>query len=86
MPMPVKIIMDDLHFIADMLRESGRFDEAYGVDALESAANTAGHHVYTWDEVAAHVRDSIAAVTASHTLDEDVLELIHAALSKPRNL
>lgn len=84
MPAPVKVIMDDLDFIASCLRDEGRYEEAIGVGTLEEAANRAGHHVYTWDGVADAVRAALPAIQgSSEPLGEDTLELVTAALSKP---
>ncbi len=80
MAAPVKLIMDDLRFIGDELRDVGRFEEALNIDILIEAANRAGHQVYTWEGVTEAVRNSLAAVR----FDEDALDLINAALSRPR--
>lgn len=80
MAMPVKLIMDDLQFIRDELRDASRFEEAQHMDTLIEAANRAGHEVYTWEGVTEAVRYSMTHVR----FDEDVLDLINAALSRPR--
>lgn len=79
MAAPVKLIIDDLQFIGDELRDVGRFKEALNVDILIEAANRAGHEVYTWEGVAEAVRNALTAVR----FDEDALDLINAALSRP---
>lgn len=86
MPAPVKTIMDDLEFIASCLRNEGRYGEAISVGILEEAANRAGHHSYTWDGVSDAVRSAIPAIQgSSDPLGEDTLELVTAALSKPKD-
>ena len=80
MAAPVKLIIDDLQFIGDELRDIGRFEEALNVDILIEAANRAGHEVYTWEGITEPVRNALAAVR----FDEDALDLINAALSRPR--
>lgn len=80
MAAPVKLIMDDLQFIGDELRDVGRFEEALNIDHLIEAANRAGHYVYTWEGVTEAVREALRSVR----FDEDVLDLINAALTRPR--
>ena len=80
MSAPVKLIIDDLQFIGDELRDIGRFEEALNVDILIEAANRAGHEVDTWEGITEAVRNALAAVR----FDEDALDLINAALSRPR--
>ena len=82
MAAPAKLIMNDLQFIGDELRDVGRFEEALNVDILIEAANRAGHEVYTWEGVTEAVRKALTAVR----FDEDALDLIDAALSRPREL
>jgi len=78
---PVKHIMDDLQFVRDSLRDEGRFTEALDIDILIEAANRAGHQVYTWEGVAESVRASMPPLA----INDDVKELIDAALSPPRS-
>ena len=80
MAAPAKLIMDDLQFIGDELRDIGRYEEALNTDILIEAANRAGHEVYTWEGVTEAVRYSLNHVH----FGEDVLDLINAALSRPR--
>lgn len=80
MAAPVKLIMDDLYFIAGELRDIGRFEEALNIDILLEAANRAGHESYTTEGVTKAVRE---ALTHVH-FEEDALDLIDAALSRPR--
>lgn len=81
MATPAKRIMDDLQFIGDELRDIGRFAEALDLDVLVEAANRAGHYVYTWDGVISAVRESMTKLT----FQEDVRDLIEAALIRPRS-
>lgn len=80
MPTPAKLVMDDLQFIGDELRAVGRFEEALHMDTLIEAANRAGHESYTWEGVTEAVRYSLSHVH----FEEDALDLINAALTRPR--
>lgn len=80
MPAPVKTIMDNLYIVRESLVDDERFEEANIMDILIEAANRAGHQVYTWEGVTEAVRNSLAAVR----FDEDALDLINAALTRPR--
>jgi len=81
MAAPVKVIMDDLQFIRDALCDEGRYEDALNMDTLIEAANRAGHQVYTWDGVVDAVRSSLSHVA----FGDDVLDLINAALSRPKS-
>lgn len=80
MAAPAKLIMDDLQFIGDELRDIGRYEEALNTDILIEAANRAGHEVYTWEGVTEAVRKALSPLR----FDEDALDLINAALTRPR--
>lgn len=82
MAAPAKHIMDDLQFIGGELRDAGRFEDALNIDHLIESANRAGHEVCTWEGVTEEVRRNLLHMS----FDEDVLDLINAALTRPRGV
>jgi hypothetical protein len=82
MSAPVKHIMDDLQFIGDELRDAGRLEDALNIGHLIESADRAGHEVYTWEGVTEEVRRNLLHMS----FDEDVLDLINAALTRPRGM
>lgn len=82
MPMPCRVIMDDLNFIRSELADSGRSEEAMNLDSVIEAVNRAGHMDQSWDGC---VRAARTVLSSGHVhVGEDVLELVDAALSRPK--
>lgn len=79
MPMPAKVLMDELFAIRDMLMDAERYLELGDIDALIEAVNAAGHAESPSREEC--VRHANRVLESGHiTLGDDVLTLVRDVL------
>lgn len=80
MPAPVKIVMDDLYAIRDVLLAEDRYAELSNIDALIESANTGGHYVYSFEGIREYVQRTFFSINESNDpIATDVQELIKGA-------